>query len=266
MTNAESSSVSVLNGTALQSTISVGQNPVACAFDPENGYIYVTNLNSSNVSVIGGSSGTILATVTAGGSEGPLAIGYDAQNGWMYTAMFFANSTTGRVNGTESVINGTTLVGWLGGGFVGQNVIWDSQDEGLYIPNDGSDNVSVILNGYSLTLVKTGLPPGTDWWVNVNGGPSNTTTDSSLMFTLRSGVYTYQEVASNRSYTTAEGAVNVTWRTLVTIAFQRAYTVTFTFRFTPLANPAKMWWSRTEPSRTSRPPRQRSSGIAQRKG
>jgi len=47
--------------------ITVGQGPWGVAYDPSNGYIYVTNLGSDSVSVINGT--TVIANITVGQRE-----------------------------------------------------------------------------------------------------------------------------------------------------------------------------------------------------
>jgi len=54
--NLGSSDVSVIDGTSVVATASVGLDPQYAAFDGGNGYVYVPNANSDTVSVIATSS------------------------------------------------------------------------------------------------------------------------------------------------------------------------------------------------------------------
>ncbi|MGD0146879.1 MAG: YVTN family beta-propeller repeat-containing protein, partial [Nitrososphaerales archaeon] len=51
---------------SVTSTVSVGTNPEGVALDPTNGYLYVANFGSGTVSVIDGSTNTVVTNVTVG--------------------------------------------------------------------------------------------------------------------------------------------------------------------------------------------------------
>src|SRR6266540_4936514 len=65
-------------------TISVGSYPVGIAFNPRNGYVYVTNESDATVSVIKATTNTVVATVEVGLS--PRAVTYNSRNGDMYVS------------------------------------------------------------------------------------------------------------------------------------------------------------------------------------
>ena len=68
-------SVLVRNGSAPLETIPVGSNPIDAVYDPGNGYVYVTNRMSNNVSIIntGGKASTTLVGVTVTPSSSTLS-------------------------------------------------------------------------------------------------------------------------------------------------------------------------------------------------
>src|SRR2546430_164221 len=78
--------------------VPVGSGPYGVGYNSGNGYIYVANQGSNNVSVIDGTA--VVATVPVGTS--PEGVGYNSGNGYVYVANFYSN--------TVSVINGTTVV------------------------------------------------------------------------------------------------------------------------------------------------------------
>jgi YVTN family beta-propeller protein len=45
-------------------TITVGSGPYGAVFHPDNGYIYTANVASNSVTVIDGSTNTVIATIT----------------------------------------------------------------------------------------------------------------------------------------------------------------------------------------------------------
>src|SRR2546428_13076106 len=58
-------------GGTVIATIPVGDYPFGVAYDSGNGYVYVANYNSNNVSIISGT--TVVATIPVGG--GPAGVG-----------------------------------------------------------------------------------------------------------------------------------------------------------------------------------------------
>ena len=99
-------------GQLLSQPSPVGSNPTVVAYDPSNGYIYVTDSGSDTVSVINGA--TVIANITVGSD--PYVVAYDPSNGYIYV--------TDSGSDTVSVINGATVIAtipvgqWPGGGCV----------------------------------------------------------------------------------------------------------------------------------------------------
>lgn len=74
--------------------ITVGNGPASFAYDPFNGYLYVTNEGSNNppvnsISVISSSTNTVVATLPV---NGPRALTYDPANHDIYVSNFLADS------------------------------------------------------------------------------------------------------------------------------------------------------------------------------
>jgi len=74
--------------------------PTGVAYDPSNGYPYVTNWFSDSFSVIDGATNTVIATIPVGSEPGGVA--YDPSNGYIYV--------TNYDSGTVSVISTSTQV------------------------------------------------------------------------------------------------------------------------------------------------------------
>ncbi|HXD10131.1 MAG TPA: hypothetical protein VN653_08720, partial [Anaerolineales bacterium] len=70
-------------------TINVGNFPVGIAFNPRNGYMYVTNESEATVSVIDAATNEVIATVPVGLS--PRAVTYNTRNGDMYVSNTFSD-------------------------------------------------------------------------------------------------------------------------------------------------------------------------------
>ncbi|MDG6908449.1 MAG: hypothetical protein JRN20_21980, partial [Nitrososphaerota archaeon] len=65
-------------------------SPEGLAFDSSNDYLYVTNFDSNNVTVISCASNTIIGNIAVGSS--PRGIAYDPANGYIYVANHFADT------------------------------------------------------------------------------------------------------------------------------------------------------------------------------
>ena len=71
-------------------TIQVGSGSRRAAYDPINGYMYVTNSFSDNVSIINSSTNSIVGSITVGGS--PIGIEYDPINSVMVVENYESNN------------------------------------------------------------------------------------------------------------------------------------------------------------------------------
>jgi len=76
-----------------------GKSPQGVAFDSANGYIYVTNFGSNDVSVINGATNVVIASIDLANSI-PTEVAFDSSNGYVYMTNDGSNDV--------SVINGAT--------------------------------------------------------------------------------------------------------------------------------------------------------------
>jgi YVTN family beta-propeller protein len=144
-------------------SIPAGDNPFGIAFDDSNGYVYVTNYWSDNVTVINGATDQIVGSVGTGPLTNPNGIAYDSSNGCIYvTNMNSANVT---------VINGTSIVKWITVGVNPQGVAFDSANGYLFVANVGSDSITVIdgATNSALTSVGIGSQPSAVAFDSLNG-------------------------------------------------------------------------------------------------
>jgi len=158
VTDDDSGTVSVINGTTVIATIPVGTWPAGVAYDPSNGYIYVANSFSDTVSVINGT--TVIATIPVG--PAPMGVAYDPSNGYIYV--------TDSLSDTVSVINGTTVIANITVGIGPKGIAYDSSNGYIYVADFSSHSVSVI-DGANNTVIAT-IPVGPNP-VGVAYDPSN---------------------------------------------------------------------------------------------
>jgi YVTN family beta-propeller protein len=142
----------VIDGTTVIATIpvrvpqtGVALAPRGVAYDPSNGYLYVTTCNLNFVLVINGT--TVIATIPVGYvGTAPWGVAYDPSNGYIYITNFFSD-TVCVIDGANNTVIATIPVGqWPEG------VAYDPSNGYIYVANSGSDTVSVI-NGATNTVI-----------------------------------------------------------------------------------------------------------------
>jgi len=169
---------------------------VGVAYDPSNGYVYVANYGSNNVSVINGSTNKVIASIGVGVASfdvgvWPWGVAYDPSNGYVYVT-----------------------------------------DEGSYTVSIISTSTQAIKK-YSVTFTESGLPSGTLWSVTLNGTTKSSTTNT-ITFSVPNGTYSYS-IGSVNGYTTSPSSgtitvngANVNIAVIFTPVPVKTYTVTFT--------------------------------------
>jgi YVTN family beta-propeller protein len=235
VSNTNSANVSVLNGTHLAGTVNVGHDPSWAAFDADNGFVYVPNYDSDNVSIINGTH--LLRSVSVGTL--PDAAVYDSGNGFVYVPNY---GTSNVVYDNVSILDGTSILGSVKVGYQPDDPTYDSLNGYVYVPNYDSANVSVVYSNYSVTFTESGLPPATEWWINLTGAPSLSTDAADLSVFEYEGAYPYSVSTSDKTYSAPGGTLVVNGTTSLTIQFSR---VTYAVAFTGTGLPVVTNWSVT---------------------
>ncbi len=248
--NDGSANVSIISGTNLSATVSVGSDPESGVFDAATGEVFVVdNHSSASVSVIEGS--TIVATMPAGyeGAHAGVAA-YDAADRCVYVGATGSPSVSaicgtagnarqfpvdfrehGLPNGTTwgGTVDGTTIIGSSGSPLIfpllngtypflispvaGYTV---SPGSGSVTVNGSAVNVTVTFTNQStaetfpVDFEESGLPNGTAWSVALNGTTRNST-NASISFSEPNGSYAFQvDCGSGYSANPSSGYANVT--------------------------------------------------------
>jgi YVTN family beta-propeller protein len=110
--------------------------PTTMALDESTGYIYVTNFDSGNVTVVNGASQQVVGWIPVGSQ--PNGVAYDPDNGFIYVANQNSSNVTVIDGVTDSVI-GSIVVG-SGPNGVG----FDPANGNIYVSNSMSGTVSII--------------------------------------------------------------------------------------------------------------------------
>jgi YVTN family beta-propeller protein len=126
------------NADSIAATISLApsMDPVGIAFDPSNGYLYVTDGGSTNVSVIDGSTNMVIKTITV--QLDPIADVYVPSNGDIYVANFHSDSISVIDASTNTLSTTITSINSPRG------LAFDPANGFLYVTNAAANTVTVI--------------------------------------------------------------------------------------------------------------------------
>jgi YVTN family beta-propeller protein len=117
-------------------TIPVGIGPFGIAYNPSNNNIYVANAASSTVSVISGSTNSVIATTLV--ERDPFWLVYVPPNNQIYVTNVESNDVY--------VISGVTnrVVKTIGVGSLPTGIVYDSTNQHIYVTNRNSNTVTMI--------------------------------------------------------------------------------------------------------------------------
>jgi YVTN family beta-propeller protein len=129
--------VSILNGTSLIASVGVGYSPAGLAYDTTSGAVYVADEVGNSVTVIQGTHA--VTTIPVGMS--PVCPVYDSQDGYVYVLNFQSR--------TVSVLNATAVVSTIEVGEGPTNAVYDPQNGYVYVTSQDS-GVEDVLSGTSV--------------------------------------------------------------------------------------------------------------------
>ncbi len=164
-----------------------------------------------------------------------------------FTETGLPSGTTWYVNGTPWVSLSATVAGTHGTSVSANltngtynftvasgNKTWAPAYTSPFVVNGGPVPVPVTFTEvtYAVTFTESGLPSGTSWYVNLTGGPSNSSTGTTIGFFEPNGTYDYTVATADKEYspTVSGGSFGVSGAPVgKSVTFSRAtYAVTFT--------------------------------------
>ena len=184
-------------------TKGVAKNPNMVAYDSANGDVYATGTDNSSVTVIDGSTNTVVKTLPTGGS--PVGVFYDPQDGDLYVSCKNSTNLTvidGATNTLAPSLAFPWYPGWVaadtrdglvyvggpnavypvypGNGTIGRKIpvgtgpwgiAYDPSNDYLYVADNGGSNVTVINATLNRTIASlpVGLGPTGVLYVPANG-------------------------------------------------------------------------------------------------
>lgn len=140
--------------------VPVGTYPVAVAYDPYAGTIFVSNAGTHNVSVISTATQSVISTIQF--SHDPVSASNNNPNGVVYdpfnSNVYVVNQSSNDLNVIAADFNTWTASIRVGSG--PDAVAFDPDNGDLYVANGGSDNVSVISGSNDTVVTSIGMGGG----------------------------------------------------------------------------------------------------------
>jgi YVTN family beta-propeller protein len=145
--------------------IPVGMGPNNIAYNSANNNMYVTNPESNTISIIGGSSNSVISDISVSWPDG---IAFNPSNNYLYVTHLSDYSSTSFVYVIDSFTN--KVVDTVSVGIGPENVEYNSANNNMYVINVISNTVSVI-DSSTNTVIKTISVGQSPWSIAFN--PSN---------------------------------------------------------------------------------------------
>ena len=139
----------LLSAQWLETTIAVGDGPIALVYNPTNNKVYCANDYSDNVTVIDGATNGVITTIGVG--DWPQALVYNPTNNKVYCANYWSDNVTVIDGATNAVI--TTIGVGSGPGAL----VYNPTNNKVYCTNRGSDNVTVIDGATNAVITTIGV-------------------------------------------------------------------------------------------------------------
>ncbi len=131
--------------------VGTGTGPSSVAYDPVNGFLYVANSLTNNVTVINltNASHPIAGSISVGTS--PSAIAFNSATGFLFVANSVSNNVTVvQLNATTGLANKTTSISV---GTSPEGLVFDSYNGFVYVANGGTNNVTALnASAYNSTI------------------------------------------------------------------------------------------------------------------
>ena len=129
----------------IKNQISLADSPLNIAFNPSNGYMYVTHPTSNTVSVIDPSINQVNSTISLN-QDHPNDIAFNPSNGYMYVTNQDSN-TVSVINSTNKVIHNITV------GNFPDEIVFNPIDNNMYLLSQNTAYLYVI-DSLTNTVVK----------------------------------------------------------------------------------------------------------------
>ncbi len=211
----------------------VNPGPSSIVIDKQNRELYVTDDYSNLLWAFNLSTDNLTSLTPVG--LAPEGAALDPLNGYLYVT----NSGSNNV----SVVNTSTnsVLGSINVGSDPFGVTFDPLSRDILVANEGSGTLSIISGAYApvATFTESGLPTGTEWWVNATDESSANSTGTTISLTLADGSYPYTVASANKQFQATGGTLILSGAIAsVSVVFtELAHEVTFTETGLPAGTP-----------------------------
>ena len=224
------------HGLLLAGTVATGNSPQGILYVPNTGYLYVSNFQSSDVSVyqvtpcypvsfqelnlpLPTTWSVTVATTTYTSSSSSLNVQLPTGT-YSYTYLSPVNTQSGPYVTTT---NPTGTFDVTGSNYPAISVTYTQEE-------------------FTLTFQESGLPASDEWSVNFNGNTHSSTTDT-LSVTAIEGTYSYSIVGpSEYSPLPSSGSINLDGNTNIPVSFSYTGLPTYTLTFNQASLPSGSIW------------------------
>ncbi|MGP6221018.1 YncE family protein [Caldiplasma sukawensis] len=270
-----SNNIAVINTSSSSIVANIhAYNPHRMTYDQANGYLFVMNQSSGEIYVVNVTTDKVVDAIAGGPVACENTITFDPYNGYVYEAsssgvitiiagpnyaVMFKESglpaksfwTLELNNSTSASTSSDSLYLYIPNGSYYYHAL--SSVSG-YLPNRASGTLSVSGSAvtvlivfskvFQATFLRSGLPSGSTWYVNISGVTrSGPITGSSFSIDLSNGTYFYSVSTSNKEYSPSEHTgylvVNGSPRSMIVSFTQVLFMVTFNAFNLP---PGKVWY------------------------
>lgn len=227
---------------ALVTTIYLGSGsfPAQAAYDALTGEVYFCSEANGKLFVVAG-TGVAAVVTSVGGTTSAM---FNPSNNLMYVSgntLINGNASLYVINAyTNNVISTITIGNFLG------SLTYSEASKTLYATDQVGLGIYLIdgfaPTNYTVYFNETGLPAGTQWYVNLSTGSSLSGTGSTHSLGMPNGTYYYTISSANRNYGAPGGSIFITAANLdVGVAFSSTkYAVTFNATGLPSGS---LWWA-----------------------
>ena len=231
VTNLNGGTVNVISGATVVATIPVGSNPYGIAYNPTNGYMYVSSVN-----VLRHGKRNFRDDVSSNNYRrlaNPQGIAYNPSNGYMYV-MNLRDSTV-------SVISGTTVVATIPAvGNGPMQAAYNPSNGYMYVVSIGSATGTVnVISGTTSVATITGLSSPQGIAYNPTNGDMYVADTGSNTVSVISGTtvvasITMQSSPTGIAYNPSNGNMYVTGDTTVSVISGTTIVATILGQSTPI--------------------------------
>jgi YVTN family beta-propeller protein len=172
-------------------------NSRGIALNPNGSLAYITNGAQNSITVMNLVTGQIVKNLTVYDPLSDIAVD---PNGSVAFVTGFRTDNLSEINlSSGSIIKNYTGLGKPDAVTISPNGTY------AYVLNNTAISRITISKAYQVTVTESGLPPGTEWFLNLSDGYSYKSNSSTISFTTSNNTYEYSAESGNTDYRKTPG-------------------------------------------------------------